>query len=397
MIVNNEDYYYLPGVAKAIKDILGRDDLVKMDVPELLVQLGYDYDTNTIPYDTHGKTISLYKKSSIPELLNMPGNRYKANQIIARLSAKRTAQQKNINVFGVNRSRPRRSVVTEGLSTRRCLNEELKFDVSLNDIKPKRIVKIYRNINDPNIYIVYDGACYYNADCKAGVITVCIDQNTNNLINYVVKQLKKSYDKHNLNSDIKISNNRIKIKIDKRGQYYNSDVIDWLDDKGFGYDRTASYGEYLEFYLRRTTCDDMSYVLKSYEDCTELILKHAYQLSVDMLMINLDKISNHINNLHTVFQIGEVRDSGSCPPGIMVVGRLKQEYPDYVGRLESMDWDKKLTEQSIVGYGMLPGVYKCECKGKPCTMIVTDKKNGDFWTHGIVFYNDDNINVKDYL
>ena len=118
MIVNNEDYYYLPGVAKAIKTILGRDDLKKYDVPEVLVGLGYDYDANTIPYQEHGKTISLYRKSSIPELLNMPGNKYKANQLIAKINGR----NKGMNVFvsqpNIGRSRPnRKSFVTESVVT----------------------------------------------------------------------------------------------------------------------------------------------------------------------------------------------------------------------------------------------------------------------------------------
>lgn len=399
MIVNNEDYYYLPGVAKAIKDILGREDLVKMDVPELLVQLGYDYDANTIPYETQGKTISLYKKSSIPELLDMPGNRNKANMLIARLSAKRTAQQKNINMFGINRSRPnRRSFVTESLNSRRHLNEELKFDVTLKNHIPKRIIKIYRDINDHKKFIVYDGSCYYSADCNTGIIMVCINQNTKNLVNYVVKKLKQAYNNHNLYNDITCANGRVKIKYDKRGRSYRRDVIDWMEDKGFVYDINVSYDEYLEFYLRWSCCDDTE-VLKSYEDCTDLILKHAWQLNPEMLIKNLDCIYNHIMNRDTVFEVGDIKDDGVCPPCVVPVGRLREEYPKIESRTLSlgMRWDKRFRDQQIIGYGMLPGVYKCECKGKPCTMIVREKKNDDMRTQGIIYYNDDNINPKDYL
>lgn len=390
MIVNNEDYYYLPGVAKAIKDILGRDDLVKMDVPELLVQLGYDYDTNTIPYDTHGKTISLYKKSSIPELLNVPGNRTKANMLIARLSAKRTAQQKNINMFGINRSRPnRRSFVTESLNNRRHLNEELKFDSSLKNHDIKRIVKIYSDKSDPKNFIVYDGACYYNADCNNGFIMVCIDQNSTNLVNYVIKKLKTAYNNHNLYNEISSNNGRVKIKTDKYGKCYNRDVVKWMRDKGFIHDINVSHDEYLEFYLTTSFCNDDTALLKSYEDCTDLIMKHAWQLKPMKLIENLDRIYNHIANRNTVFQLGNKSNWGSCPAGIELVGKLKDDYPDGETSLDGLEWDKRFYKQFIVGYGMLPGIYKCECKGKPCTMVVKEKQNGDFWTKGVVYYNDD--------
>jgi hypothetical protein len=297
MKVNNEDYYYLPGVAKAIKDILGRNDLVKMDVPELLAELGYDYETNTIPYDTHGKTISLYRKSSIPELINLPGNRYKANQIIARLTAKRIAQKKNINIFGINRSRPnRRGFVSEGLEYRRHINEELVFDSMLKNHIPKRIVRIYRDKNDHKNFIIYDGACYYNVDYNKGFVKVCIDQDSKNLVKFVVKQLKKAYRNHNLHCDIQSDNGRVKIKIDKHGRYFNKRVIDWMMDKGFVYDINASHDECLEFYLRFSFCNDNEALLKSYEDCTDLIMKHAYQIEPIKIIENLDKIYNHILN-----------------------------------------------------------------------------------------------------
>lgn len=394
MIVNNEDYYYLPGVAKAIKDILGRDDLVKMDVPELLVQLGYDYDVNTIPYETHGKTISLYKKSSIPELLNVTGNVYKVNQIIARLTAKRIAQQKNINMFGINRSRSnRKSFVTESLNARRCLNEELKVDSIIKNHMPKRIVKIYRDKNDDKNFIVYDGACYYNADCNNGFVMVCIDQNSKNLVNYVIKQLKKAYNNHNLYNDITSVNGRVKIKLDKWGKIYNSDVVKWMLDKGFSYDINVSHDEYLEFYLRHSFCNDDSALLNSYEDCTDLIMKYAWQLDSTMLIKNLDCIYNHIANRNTIFEIGDVKNGGPCPPLVVPVGKLREEYPEVRSNLPlGIKWDKRFREQQIIGYGLLPGIYKCICKGKPCTMIVYEKKKDDFGTTGVVYYNDD-INI----
>ena len=391
MIVNNEDYYYLPGVAKAIKDFLGRYDLVKMDVPELLVELGYDYDLNTIPYETHGRQISLYKKSSIPELLNLPGNRYKANQIIARLSAKRKAQQNNINVFGMSRGRPRRSIMSESL------NEELKFDLTLKHHNIKRIIKIYSDKNDPKNFIVYDGACYYNADCNNGFIMVCIDQNSSNLINHVIKMLKTSYSNHNVFADISSNNGRVKIKIDKQGTCYNGQVVKWMKDKGFVYDINVSHDEYLEFYLNTSFCNDDVSMLKSYDDCTDVIMKHAGQLSPMKLIENLDKIYNHIVNRNTVFQIGNDKNNGGYPIGIEIVGKLKDEYPDGVTQFDGTAWDKRLKDQYIFGYGMLPGLYKCESKGKPCTMIVKEKQKDDFWTKGIVYYDDDDININDYL
>lgn len=391
MIVNNEDYYYLPGVAKAIKTILGRDDLKKYDVPEVLVGLGYDYETNTIPYQEHGKTISLYRKSSIPELLNMPGNKYKANQLIAKINGR----NKGMNVFvsqpNVGRRRPnRKAFVTESVVTDIELITESDFMSTLyNSGKtPKRIVKIYVENGKDDSFVIFDGVTYYNVDDSG--IEPKIDQDSINRTNFVAKQLKKSYDKYKLYHSIKISNGKVTVGVDRSGVKFNRSVIDWMDDYGFVYNFKASHEQMMVFDITdpgfaKGIDEDL------YEDITDDVLDVAYQLDTEAIIHNLKQIYRHILDKDVVFEVGnisEISGKTASVPCIYPVGRLRQEYPRNSTTLLMFLYDGRLAEQCINILGLLPGEYKASCKGEPCTIVVWEKTSG-IYNQGVVFYDDD--------
>lgn len=389
MIVNNEDYYYLPGVAKAIKTLLGRDDLKKFDVPEVLAGLGYDYDANTIPYQEHGKTISLYRKSSIPELLNLPGNRYKANQLIAKINGR----NKGMNVFvsspNVGRHRPnRKSFVTE------CYGNNKEFFRALlesNDIEPFNIVNVYVNKKDDNDFVIYDGRFYFSVVGED--VQALVDKDTKRRIEYVIEKLKKAYANHNLQANITERNGKIVIEVDKWGSAYNSDVYNWMANKGFRKDYKLSH-EYKQIYYITDAgmCNDMPEILDNFNDVTNPILKCGSYLPNDVLIKNLKKMYLHLSYKNEIFKIGRRTDiaGGAVIPCIRLLGELREDYPPTDSELVGFRYDRRLYDQYVIGWGVVPGVYRLDCYGRSATMIAwTDKNAGSLRQRGYVFYNDD--------
>ena len=395
MVVNNEDYYYLPGVARAIKDILGREDLLKDDVPEVLVALGYDYDENTIPYQTHGKTISLYKKTSISELLNVPGNRYKAIQIISKI----VARHKGVNVFAakpiIGRTHPNRKnnlTMRESAqeNTRHSLNESLRFVDTLNESQIiGKISTIYINNNNDKEFIVYSKPSYY----KIGPIKGSCDEigiGVDEAMDNCADGIEKSFNKINIKPDIICNyiNGIIVCRLPKEYDgKYNHMVDAWMKEKMF--DRVESLDNiHILKYVYRTFehKDNKPSFLDDYSDITTIIMPYIINMDNDAIKNDIAAIYNHVINKDTVY---EMYNNFKAPKdavskhGTIPIGELEKEIslPAY----ERFVFDARMKNQFLKSSTLIPGKYKIMYKNKPCTLWV----GKTITNHGYVYYDDD--------
>lgn len=397
MVVNGEDYYYLPGVAKVIKVTLGRDDLKKDDVPEVLAGLNYDYDANTIPYQTHGKTISLYKKSSIPELLNLPGNRYKAIQLISKI----VARQKGVNVFAtkpiMGRVRPNRK---NNVSVRESMLTLEEYNVSheVQRDEPIDIKKVYVHKSKPENFLVFDGRWWYSIN--DGDIKFAVGDKEMIAVNGMIKGLKMSYGNKNIPVDVTFDGGRFYIRVTKGYDTHKGDVDRWMAKYGY-MEKSYLSSDYCMVYEVRypEPSDTVKEQLGSYNDITDEYFNCKIKMRPIMVLQNLDKIYNHIVNCNTIYNAGS-RSAGMSyvPPGLYVIGKMRNDYPVTNSKLMSFSLDDRLVDQYIIGYGFIDGVYKLRC-GDKSALMVAFRDNESFYKYkAYLFYpDDDTIDVKRLL
>ena len=394
MIVNNEDYYYLPGVAKAIKTILGRDDLKKDDVPEVLAALNYDYDTNTIPYQTHGKTISLYRKASIPELLDVPGNRYKAIQIVSKI----VARQKGINVFNtqpiLGRSRPNRKnnvTVREAVKIRKYSPILENYDISKDVLRhePDSIEKVYVNKHDRSNFLVYGGYYWYNICGKDMVLALGDDQFYDS--QNIVRSLNISYDRENIDARIEAQQGKISIYVDGRRDTKKDKVEIWMNKKGYYKDSYSSDDTVVVYRIKNVIPSKrVNAQLEDYEDFTSEYLACNVTLSPIKILENIKAIYNHIVNVDTVYKAGEkTLNMSYVPSGIHILGAMRDDFPTDNTSLLGFAIENSFADQFISGFGFVEGTYKFNCKGIPSTMIVKRAPSSIYKYAAYIFYDND--------